>query len=74
MKKEITGKLPSIFTDLGEKKALMKIFDVSHVTVREALRGNISTPLALKIRKAAIERGGLESYANVKALQLSGQR
>ncbi len=59
MKKEITGKLPQIFVEQGEKVKLMKILDVSHVTVREALRGNISTPLALRIRKAALEHGGV---------------
>jgi hypothetical protein len=49
-----------ILTDRGDKKALIKIFGCSHVTVREALRGNIQTELAKKIRKAAIERGGVE--------------
>jgi hypothetical protein len=49
-----------ILTAHGDKKELMKIFEVSHVTVREALRGNIDTPLCRKIRKAAIERGGVE--------------
>ncbi len=49
-----------ILTELGEKKELMKIFGVCHVTVREALRGNNDTKLCRKIRKAAIERGGVE--------------
>jgi hypothetical protein len=59
MEKKLTGKLPQIFVDQGAKVRLMKIMSVSHVTVREALRGNISTPLALRIRKAAIENGGV---------------
>jgi len=44
----------------GEKKELMRIFKVSHVTVRESLNGRLSSPLALKIKKAAVERGGVE--------------
>lgn len=44
----------------GEKKELIKIFGVSHVTVREALNGKLNSPLAIKIRKAAVERGGVE--------------
>jgi DNA-binding GntR family transcriptional regulator len=46
---------------MGEKRKLMKLFEVSHVTVREALRGNVSTELGRKIRKAALERGGIET-------------
>lgn len=49
-----------ILTVPGEKKKLMKIFNKSHVTVRRALNGEIDTPIAKKIRKAAIERGGVE--------------
>jgi len=60
MNNKSQNKLPQILTGHGEKKELMRIFNVCHVTVREALRGNISTPVALKIRKAAIERGGAE--------------
>lgn len=48
-----------VFVPHGEKKELMKIFDCSHVTVREALNGNSNSKLAQKIRKAAIERGGV---------------
>ncbi len=50
----------TILTAHGDKKELMKIFKVSHVTVREALRGTIESDLSKKIRKAAIERGGVE--------------
>ena len=49
-----------ILTAPGEKKVLMKIFRKSHVTVRRALNGETDTPLAKRIRKAAIERGGME--------------
>ena len=44
----------------GEKKALKELFDVSYPTVRGALNGKQSTSLSYKIRKAAIERGGVE--------------
>lgn len=49
----------------GEKKKLMKIFNVSHVTVREALNGETASVLAIRIRKAAIERGGLETPGKI---------
>lgn len=58
-----------ILTDLGEKKELAKIFRKSHVTVRRALNGETNTPLAKKIRKAAIERGGVEQ-TETKSTQL----
>ncbi|MDP3432004.1 MAG: hypothetical protein Q8T04_03430 [Bacteroidota bacterium] len=48
----------------GEKKELMKIFKVSHVTVRESLNGRSTTQLALRIKKAAVERGGVEIEKN----------
>lgn len=49
-----------ILTRYGEKSILAKMFNTSHVTVREALRGNTNSELSKKIRKAAIERGGIE--------------
>ncbi len=49
-----------ILVAVGEKKELMKIFNVSYVSVRRALNGENSTKLTSKIRKAAIERGGVE--------------
>lgn len=48
----------------GEKKALEKIFNASNVTVRLALRGEWDSPLCRRIRKAAIERGGVEVKKN----------
>lgn len=52
--------MSKILVTHGEKKQLMKIFKVSHVTVREALNGRSTSPLAQKIKKAAVERGGVE--------------
>jgi hypothetical protein len=49
-----------ILVKQGEKKELAKLFRKSHVTIRRALRGSTETLLAKKIRKAAIERGGME--------------
>lgn len=51
--------MEKILTVYGEKRELMAIFRRSHVTVRRALNGEINTPLAMRIRKAAIERGGV---------------
>ena len=53
-----------IIVEHGEKKRLAKLFKCSHVTIREALAGNTLSSLSIKIRSAAIERGGLE--CNVK--------
>jgi hypothetical protein len=44
----------------GEKKELQRIFKTSHVTVRKSLSGKLNSPLAIRIRKAAVERGGVE--------------
>ena len=44
----------------GDKKALKEQFNCSYPTVREALKGKSSTTLSYNIRKAAIERGGVE--------------
>jgi len=48
----------------GEKKALKDLFNCSYPTVRVALKGKESTTLGYKIRKAAIERGGVEIESN----------
>ncbi len=52
--------MTQILTKHGEKKKLAELFGVSHVTVREALRGNSKSNLAERIRKVAIARGGIE--------------
>lgn len=54
-----------IITRTGEGKALAKIFNCCQKTVIEALKFRSNTPLAVRIRKAAIERGGKETeYMN----------
>ena len=54
-----------ILTRPGEQKALAKIFKCCRKTVNEALQYKTNTPLAMRIRKAAIERGGKETeYPN----------
>jgi hypothetical protein len=58
-KKTVKGLNP-ILVDIGEKKELGKLLNASHPTVRKALAGEIESPQALRIRKAAIERGGIE--------------
>lgn len=45
----------------GEKRQLAKLFQVSHVTIREALAGNTNSARAKKIRFTALERGGKET-------------
>lgn len=44
----------------GEQTRLAKDFKVSRKTVWEALTGRKDTDLARMLRKAAIERGGVE--------------
>ena len=49
-----------ILTRTGEVKELMRIFSVSKPTVINALKYRVNTQLACRIRKTAIERGGVE--------------
>lgn len=49
-----------ILTRHGEKTVLSKLFNTSMVTVRSALKGHTHSELSKKIRKSAIERGGIE--------------
>ena len=44
----------------GERGKLAKLMECSRPTVRTALNGRVTTSLAYKIRKAALERGGVE--------------
>lgn len=53
--------MKEILTKRGEVKALRQIFGVSEPTVINALHGRYNTELTQKIRKAAIERGGVEA-------------
>jgi hypothetical protein len=48
-----------ILTKHGERQYLGKLFSVSQPTVRQALEGKSNSKTSLKIRKAAIERGGV---------------
>ena len=47
----------------GGHKELGRIFKVSQPTIRRALNGETNTPLAKKIRTAAIKRGGVVMVA-----------
>jgi len=49
-----------IIVSYGEMKKIAEIFCKSFPTIRRALRGDISVQDCDKIRKCAIERGGLE--------------
>ncbi len=53
--------MKQIITRTGEGKALASIFGVCQKTVIEALKFRSNSNLAIKIRKAAIERGGKET-------------
>ena len=44
----------------SQRKKLMEIFECTYPTIRTALRGNATTKLHFKIRKAALENGGVE--------------
>ena len=51
----------------GERREIAKILDVSEVTVRNALKGRTQSELSERIRKLAIQRGGIE-VNNTKGL------
>ena len=55
----LKGKKSKILVAYGESKYLKDLFKVSYVTVGRALNGSGGTDLQRRIRKAAIERGGL---------------
>lgn len=42
------------------RSEIAKLFGVSAVTVRDALKGRTQSELAIKIRRVAIEKGGKE--------------
>ena len=44
----------------GEKSELKKIFKTTYPTVRDALNGKRQTYITVRIREAALKRGGLE--------------
>lgn len=47
----------------GVKDKLIKQFNTSYPTVRAALRGKSKSLLCLRIRKAALDNGGVEVTA-----------
>ncbi len=53
--------MKEILTKHGERREIAKIFNVSEVTVRNALKGRTKSDLAKRIRKVAIQRGGIET-------------
>ena len=53
-----------IITRTGEGKTLAKMFGVCQKTIIEALKFRSNSDLAVRIRKAAIERGGRETEYN----------
>lgn len=52
--------MSKILVTNGEKGELVKLFNTSYPTVRDALNGRSKSILSYKIRQAAIERGGME--------------
>jgi transcription initiation factor TFIIIB Brf1 subunit/transcription initiation factor TFIIB len=50
-----------ILTKHGERREIAKIFNVSEVTVRNALKGRTRSDLSKRIRSVAIQRGGIEA-------------
>lgn len=52
--------MAKILTEQGERMILGKMFGVSQPTIRRALNGTTQTDLAKRIRKAALQRGGVE--------------
>lgn len=57
--------MKQIITRTGEGKTLAKMFGVCQKTVIEALKFRSNSDLAVRIRRAAIERGGKETeYIN----------
>jgi len=50
-----------IVVEYGEREQLARLFKTSRRTIYSALSGQTKSKLALRIRRAAIERGGFES-------------
>ena len=51
--------MAKILVENSERAYLGKLFGVSQPTIRRALDGKTNTDLAKKIRKVAIDRGGV---------------
>lgn len=59
--------ITKIMVDHGVKTEIVKTLNVTQVTVRRALSGTYPiTAKALKIRKIAIEKGGVEVISQMK--------
>ncbi len=54
------SKMNEILVANGERRTICRLLKVSEPTVRKALRGERATDIALKIRKLALDRGGVE--------------
>jgi len=50
----------AIIVGHGVRNKLIKLFNTSYPTVRKALKGESKSLTSLKIRKAALENGGIE--------------
>lgn len=57
----------------GDKKILKKEFETTYYTVRNALNGETTTALGYKIRKRAIELGGVEIIPEEKQNNIHGE-
>lgn len=51
--------MAKVLVEHGEVAKLARLFGIARKTVSEALRGQTNTDLAKKIRKVAIDRGGV---------------
>ena len=56
---EIIDFMAKVLVEHGEIVKLAQLLGVARKTVREALSGQTNTPLARKIRKLALDRGGV---------------
>lgn len=52
--------LTKILVDYYEKKELMQLLNVTYPTIRKALNGKCGSEISIRIRNAALERGGVE--------------
>lgn len=59
MKIKKSPELPEIFVNRGERNHIKDLIGCHHMTVTGALKGEIVTPLGMRIRKLALERGGV---------------
>lgn len=57
--------MEEVLVKANEKTELKRIFEVSAPTVRNALSGRSNTKLAQRIRRTAIERGGVLKPQNI---------